>query len=101
MNKNAIRKLLRVRLQGKGDGNPVGKVSSINYVDRINARKIITNTKVINKLGMVLDYRCARIVDDDLCLGRVTDIKGTAQCKICGAKWIQKPKARADGNNKH
>ena len=84
-------KSLRVYRKGGVGGNNIGKVSSINFLNHFKYNSIKRHEKMVNNIGMIMDYRCGAITDeDDVCLGRLKNNHGTIRCIICGAKWIMR-----------
>lgn len=73
----------------------VPHAKKINYVSDSDIDNMYELWEIINGMGIYLDYRCARLVDGEQCLGSLSSKKvGTMYCKMCGAKWINKDEVK-------
>ena len=96
--KRKLKKDLKVVKTTAEVGNPVSDSGNVNFIKNAKMNVLNKHQKTINEMGILVDYRCGRQIEDDMCLGRVRRIKShTVQCDICKTKWI-KMNLKADAN---
>jgi hypothetical protein len=68
---------------------PIGEAGKLNSVSS-SERKILREAQRIqNSVGLVLRWRCGRLIKKKRCLGKVTRTDDNKiECQKCGAKWL-------------